>query len=349
MHRPGDGHVHAHPLGQLQHALGRRDALDDALEARGGLGERLAFPDGLSERAVSPDGADTGGHQVAHARQPGERLVSPPHRLGQPGNLRQAACDQGGLGVVAGRQAVQNPRRNRDDVLRRAGDLDAHGVEVGVDAEVRSADAALNAEGEVRLGGRHGHAGGLAAGDLRRDGRPGQHGQGARRVRRVVQHVAKDLRGAQERLILDALGHRADRHRRRAERLQPPPHAPDELRRHGGDGPVRPGQRPLVVGADLDALAQRHPRQEAAVLASLGQLPGLVGKGRPEPDRTAVLRQQDGTECAHGPIADDRHAIFRPFEIRHDLHGTADQRRCPRGQTPQKKSDARRRETLHRS
>ena len=141
------------------------------------------------------------------------------HRHAQAGDLDQPAGDQGGLGVVAGRQAVEDAGGDGDDVLGRPGQLDADRVGVGVDAEPLGGERRLHPPGQ-RLVGRRRHRGRRA--DIARSpprcsartAPPASECAPASDPRRTAsaQHVGDDLRRPQQRLVLDPLGDGDDRH-----------------------------------------------------------------------------------------------------------------------------------------
>ena len=115
------------------------------LHALGGLpGQRrstsstlIPWPRLRAEGAVARQRRRAGGHEVAHARQPGERRRVGAESRAEPGGLGQAAGDDRRLGVVAHAQALGHADGERDDVLHRAAELDADDVVVGVGPEVR--------------------------------------------------------------------------------------------------------------------------------------------------------------------------------------------------------------------
>ena len=96
-----------------------------------------AAGDQLSGAAVSPVRVEARDDQVAHAREPGERLRLGAARLAEPCHLHEATRDQGRLGVVAEAEPVDGARGERDHVLRRAAELDPDHVVVDVDTKRR--------------------------------------------------------------------------------------------------------------------------------------------------------------------------------------------------------------------
>ena len=114
------------------------------------------------------------------------------------------AGDEGGHGVVAVAQAVDDAGRDGDHVLERARELDAHHVVAGVGAERAAGDGALDRLGHARSRRRHHDRGGLALRDLQRERR-------ARRARPAAgpgSSSAATSRHALQRLELEPLGGR---------------------------------------------------------------------------------------------------------------------------------------------
>ena len=68
---------------------------------------------------------------------------SPPSAMPEPGQLGEPAGDERGLRVVAVAEAVRDPRRDRDHVLQRAGDLAPDDVGVRVHPERRGHEQRL--------------------------------------------------------------------------------------------------------------------------------------------------------------------------------------------------------------
>ena len=117
--------------------------------------------------------------QIAHAREPRERLGLGAARLAEPCHLDEPTRDQGRLGIVAEAEPVDGARRERDHVLRGAAELDPDHVVVDVDAKRPRVDRILEAQRErLVLGRDHGGAG-QARGDLLRHVRPREHRDGA--------------------------------------------------------------------------------------------------------------------------------------------------------------------------
>jgi hypothetical protein len=65
--------------------------------------------------------------------------------------ISAAACNQGGERVLPQPEALDDARRDRDDVLQRAADLDADDVGARIQPEVRGAKLTLDVLGQNRI------------------------------------------------------------------------------------------------------------------------------------------------------------------------------------------------------
>src|SRR5206468_6944771 len=116
---------------------------DLAAEPLRDLREVDAFREQLADHTVARKLAGARGDEVAEPRQAGDRQGV--RALGEPvtRDLREAARDETGFGVLAVAHAVDRARAERDDVLERSAQLDPDDVLVRVDAEHRRADDGL--------------------------------------------------------------------------------------------------------------------------------------------------------------------------------------------------------------
>jgi hypothetical protein len=125
------------------------------------------------------------------------------------GDLGQAARDERRLRVVAVAQTGRGARRDRDDVLQRAGDLAPDDIGVGVDAEAPAHEELLQHQCGVRVGACDDRGGGLALGDLPGEVRAGEHRDAVGAV--AGQHVETHFSHPREGVPFDALGEADDR------------------------------------------------------------------------------------------------------------------------------------------
>ena len=94
-----------------------------------------ALTQSFSNRAVAAQRAGAGEHQVAYAGEAGEGFAARAAGNSQARDLRDAARDEGGGGVVAQTHADGDAGGNGDHILERAAELDANDVGRSVEAE----------------------------------------------------------------------------------------------------------------------------------------------------------------------------------------------------------------------
>ena len=164
-------HLHVPGVGEFDHALGRRHALDHPVDRGQRLLDGLPPPHRLAKGPVAADRREARRHEVAHARQARERLGLGTERAAQAADLDQAARQERRLGVVARLQPVEDARGDGDHVLGRPGQFDPQQIAVGVDPEVRAVQQPLDRRRQGRIGRRHRDGGRQLAGDLRGDRR----------------------------------------------------------------------------------------------------------------------------------------------------------------------------------
>ena len=104
-----------------------------------------------ADGAVAREGAGAGEDEVADAGEAGEGLAAAAAGDGEAGDLGDAAGDEGGGGVVAEVEAVDDAGGEGDDVLERAAEFDAGDVVVGVEAEGGRGEFALDASARRRM------------------------------------------------------------------------------------------------------------------------------------------------------------------------------------------------------
>ena len=86
----------------------------------------------------------TGNDQIADSRKTAEGLELSSHGRSQPGNLRDSACDQRSLRIVAVSQSVCNTGSQGDDIFKGSAQFDALHVRAGIDAEYLTHKDGLN-------------------------------------------------------------------------------------------------------------------------------------------------------------------------------------------------------------
>ena len=175
------------------------------------------------------------------------------------------------LGIVSRRKTIENPRRDRDHVLRRARQLNADHIRARVDSEPLRGEQRLNAPGDFLIAGSDDGGCRQIARQLRGDVRAAQRGKRAIGCHPRRKHIPDDLRRTQQRIDLEPLGHRDHRHALRNVRLQPLPHAANVLCGDSRDDQRAAVERIPVVGRQLHRRRDLGPFEQPLVLAVLDQ------------------------------------------------------------------------------
>ena len=150
----------------------------------------------------------TGHDQVPHAGQSREGFGLTAHGNAQAGQLRVAAGDEGGLGVVAVAQAHGNAHRQRNDVFDRAAQLNASTVGGGIHPEGGCGENLLHPPGRSRIGAARHNDGGQVTGHLLGVGGTGErHHTAVVPAARPGKLLLDDLGHGHQGLFLHALGH----------------------------------------------------------------------------------------------------------------------------------------------
>ena len=196
--------------------------------------------------------------------------------------------------------AVGDAGGDREHVLDRAADLDADRIGRGVDAQARVMEGGDGGGAHAGVAARGDERGRLAARDLDREARPGQHADARRR-----RHRARDLVAERAGRVLEALAEpehgRVEAGRQaREQRLEP-----GHRRRDDDDASFAVAERRAEIGADLQRRRQHDLRQVARVAAHRAQLRRLLGVARPEPRRVR-RRGVDGERGAPRACAEHR-------------------------------------------
>ena len=116
-------------------------ALGDGAAVGHQLGGGAALADRLAEREIARAGRGAGQHQVAEARQAGQRFPPRAHGEAEAGHFGKAARDQRGARILAEALALDHAAGDRQHVLDRAADLGAGDVVAQIDAEAGQGDA----------------------------------------------------------------------------------------------------------------------------------------------------------------------------------------------------------------
>ena len=113
-------------------------AFRDGAPVRHQLGGVPALADRLAEREIAAAGRGAGQHQVAKARQAGQRFAPPAHRQAEADHFGKAARDQRGPGVLAEAAALGDAAGDRQHILDRAADFGPGDIVGAIGAEVRA-------------------------------------------------------------------------------------------------------------------------------------------------------------------------------------------------------------------
>ena len=263
------------------------------------LRERHALGEQQAHLAVARQVAGGGEHEVAQAAQPHEGLGLRAQRQPEPRHLGEAACDQRGACVEAELQAVRDAGGDREHVLHRAADLDAHRVVGGVDAQAVAVQRGHRLVAQRLVGAGGDERGGLAARHLDGEARTRQHAGTQVRPQRARQLVAQRTAA-----LLEALAQ--------------PQHTgcgPRQARQHPGqrrhrrrdhDEPVaRMRHRGVEIRVHVQRLGQHRAGQVAFVAPRAAQALDLRRIACPQPRGMAHARV-DRERRAPGARAEDR-------------------------------------------
>ena len=176
-HRGGQRRRHAKLPAQRHHGVGGRHAFGHAVAHARRLLHAQPLAQVRAERVVAAQRRPAGGDQIAHAREPAERLGVGAGRLAQRGHLGQAARLDHRGGVLAIACATRHADGERDHVLQRSAHLQSDDVGGDERLEImRGAGMGHTARiVDVRAGDDGG--GRLARGDLLAQIRSGDGGE----------------------------------------------------------------------------------------------------------------------------------------------------------------------------
>jgi hypothetical protein len=179
LHLLGDGHLDAAAAGEAEGGTGGEDAFSDfAAETFQNFRELAALAQRLADGAVAAERAGAGEDQVADTGETGESFTAASAGDGEPGDLRNAAGDEGGGGVVAEADSGGDAGGDGDDVLERAAQLDTDDIRGRVEAEGFRGELLLDAGGDVAVAKGDGYGGGLGLGDFKGEAGAGEGADG---------------------------------------------------------------------------------------------------------------------------------------------------------------------------
>ena len=301
VHLLGDGHFYAVARGELERGAGGADAFGDlAVHAGEDVGELAAAAELDADGAVAGEGAGAGEDEIAEAGETGESLAVAAAGDGEAGDLGDAAGDDGGAGVVAEVEALNDSGGEGDDVLERAAELDAGDVVVGVDAEGGGGEVALDDLCEGGLGGGDDDGCGNAGGDLLCEGWAAQDGAA------VGGDGGDDLGHAQVGGFLEALGGAEDDLVAGEQRGDVGDDAAEMLGGRDAEEDVGFEDGGGEVGGDVDAGGEGEAGEIGEVFAEVVELLGERRGVGPEDDLVAAAAgERDGERGSPGAGAKD--------------------------------------------
>src|SRR5262249_32679391 len=132
----------------------------------------LAATKEFADLSIAAVLAHAGRDQITQSRQSGERLRLSAEGNAKPCHLRQAARQQGGLGVVTEAQPVADAGGNADDILQCSAEFDTNHIEIGVNTEAIRAEVLLNPASQFQVAAGSDQRGRQTATDFLRMARP---------------------------------------------------------------------------------------------------------------------------------------------------------------------------------
>ena len=254
----------------------------------------------------------TGGSndEVSDAGQARKGVDIAAHGHAQPGDLRNAAGDEGGAGVVAVAQARGDAHAQGDDILHGTAQLHALDIRVGVNAHAGVVEHLLHIPGGLLVrAGRDDGGGQINRHFLRVGGAGKRHQTHALGAALFAQLVGQDLRHGHQGVGLHALGHIHDD--------LPVGHigpglgrrAPHEDRRHGKHQNILVRAHFLHALGKFQLLRDLHPRQ-VGVDAGGGEVVDLLPQRRPHQHIVSAHAQHPCQSHAPGACTQDANFPF---------------------------------------
>ena len=178
-HCIADGNVNVVVARECLNRLRGGDTFSSSTGARNRVLQRGARADVGTERVVARQRRGACGDEVAHARQPRERIGPGTEREPKSGDLCEAARDDGGGGVVPKTHAVRDANGHGDDVLVRTAQLHAQHIRVRVRTEIPRRRGAGDTFSDVLRARCNDGGGGLLRSDFLRQVGAGDDGHAA--------------------------------------------------------------------------------------------------------------------------------------------------------------------------
>jgi len=239
----------------------------------------FALGQALPDLTIASVPAHASCDQVADAGQARESLRFRAVGDAETRHFREAAGQEGSLGVVAAIQAVADAGRDADDVLQRPGQLDPDHIQVRINAEPIRREVLLNPAGQVEIAAGDDYAGRQIPGDFLGVAGTAQYGHMA-----DAEELAENLGRPEEALVFQALGEAEDWTVSRDGSGDCLKGRPQVDSRNGGDEEVGSGDGFADVGSQLDCSWNCHTGQQANVFAPLLKQASVFRPGAPQAD-----------------------------------------------------------------
>src|SRR5262249_5086107 len=252
------------------------------------------------EAAVARERAGAGEHEVAHAGEASERFQSSSQRDAKLRHLMQPARDQRGVGVESEAEAFEHAGSDGDDVLQRAGDLDADDVGGVIEPESGAGKRLLHDLREVDVARGDDRRGWIAARHFERECRAGQNTE-CREL--VAQHFLGHFRHAPLRIDLDSLRAGKDLHRTIEARLQLLEHAAIDVARNDHEQRVAERRRLVERVGRADVLGNGDLRQVERIGVRLRNRFREAGIVHPQKNLVVAARRDGGHRGTARPRA----------------------------------------------
>ena len=199
-------------------------------------------------------------------------------------------------------QSFDHPGGDRDHVLERATDLDAHDIVGSVEPEVRRPELGLHALHDVSGARRDRDRRRQLTGQLRREAGAGEHGH----VHGVAQLLRDDLRDAKQRVLLEPLGGADDRRAATDVRSRAPEDVPRPVRGDRGHDELGAGQRRAQIAGDGQIRRETDVGQIDGVGTARTHVGDQRGIARPQPRVVTDARQMDRERRAPASSPENR-------------------------------------------
>ncbi len=208
----------------------------------------------------------------------------------------EAARDQRRAGVVAEAETVADARRDGDDVLERAAQLDADDVLGGVRAEAVGVEDVLHLLGDLVVLARDAHRRGDAHRDFLREAGTAEEAEEMMFV--LGELLFEDLAHHHQGRVLDALDRGADRSLVGEEGSGLFQHRANAVGGHHREDHLRAGDGLRELTGRREGGRQLEPGEVSLVLPRLVDGVGLLLAPCPEPHLVALIRE---LLCESGP------------------------------------------------